>query len=208
MESWIYIIIFIIVPIINRIIEMKKAGAEKAAAEAKRLMRKEARKSRKKSSAPRIEAAADPVPLKEDGWNTVDDPVPVTPDPQPFESAEINVESEEPGMWTPGGWVPISDSGMDVSGREASPGLEIFSFPLPEDEAGEEAPDLSESNEVFQLEPQAPTAAYDLKDLPSAPGSATTPRRNHKNLTRDELRDRLIWREILGPPLSMREQEF
>ena len=39
MEAWIYIIIFVVVPIINRIIEMKKAGAEKAAAQEKRLVR-------------------------------------------------------------------------------------------------------------------------------------------------------------------------
>ena len=40
MDSWIYIIIFVVVPIINRLIEMNKARAEKAAAETKRMMRK------------------------------------------------------------------------------------------------------------------------------------------------------------------------
>ena len=44
MDSWIYIIIFVVVPIINRLIEMNKARAEKAAAETKRMMRKERRK--------------------------------------------------------------------------------------------------------------------------------------------------------------------
>jgi len=80
METWIYLIIFVIVPIINRLIEMNKARAEKAAAETKRMMRKEMRKARKEKSSRQIQVDTDPAPpavAEDQRWQTVETPLPV-----------------------------------------------------------------------------------------------------------------------------------
>lgn len=216
METWIYLIIFVIVPIINRLIEMNKARAEKAAAETKRMMRKEMRKARKEKSSRQIQIDTDPVPpvvTEDQGWQTVEAPLPVAPDPSPDVSMP---EVEEGGMWTPGGWVDIPDGqidprtglplpvGSEITGRESVPGLEIFALPEIEETS---APEPAETPGFFNLGSSKATSAYKRDDI--VDGVVTSPTsRKRRRLSKAQLRDRLIWREILGPPLSMREEEI
>jgi hypothetical protein len=222
MDTWIYIIIFVIVPIINRIIEMKKARAEKAAAEAKRMMRKEARDSRRASRSPSIEVTTDPAPppvADDSGWQTVETPLPVSPEPEPFEPIESTAETEDRGMWTPGGWVELPETatdpqtglplppGVEVGGSGSVPGLEIFDLPVVEEIASSSPSEPATSTDAFELEPSESTAAYQRNDVVDGIVTNETPK-NRLRLTRSQLRDRLIWREILGPPLSMREEEI
>lgn len=216
MESWIYLIIFVIVPIINRLIEMNKARAEKAAAETKRMMRKEMRKARKEKSSRQIQVDTDPVPpavAKDQGWQTVEAPLPFAPDPSPVESVP---EVEEGGMWTPGGWVDIPDGqidprtglplpvGSEITGRESVPGLEIFALPEIEEVS---PPEPAESPGNFNLESSKATTAYLRDDIVNGVVISASSRKRRR-LSKAQLRDRLIWREILGPPLSMREEEI
>ena len=215
-ESWIYIIIFVIVPIINRLIEMNKARAEKAAAETKRMMRKEMRKARKEKSSRQIQVDTDPVPpavAKDQDWQTVEAPLPFAPDPSPVESMP---EVEESGMWTPGGWVEIPDGqidprtglplpvGSEITGRESIPGLEIFALPEIEETS---VPEPVESLSSFNLESSKATTAYLRDDIVNGVVISASSRKRRR-LSKAQLRDRLIWREILGPPLSMREAEI
>lgn len=216
METWIYLIIFVVVPIINRLIEMNKARAEKAVAETKRMMRKEMRKARKEKSSRQIQVDTDPVPpavAEDQGWQTVEAPLPVAPDPSPEESMP---ELDEGGMWTPGGWVDIPDGqidprtglplpiGSEITGRESVPGLEIFALPEIEEVS---PPEPAESPGTFNLESSKATTAYKRDDI--VDGIVTSPTsRKRRRLSKSQLRDRLIWREILGPPLSMREEEI
>lgn len=216
MESWIYLIIFVIVPIINRLIEMNKARAEKAAAETKRMMRKEMRKARKEKSSRQIQVDTDPAPpavAEDQVWQTVETPLPVAPDPSPEESLP---ELDEGGVWTPGGWVEIPDGqidprtglplpvGSEITGRESVPGLEIFALPEIEEDS---APEPEETPGTFNLESSKATTAYKRDDI--VDGIVTSPTaRKRRRLSKEQLRDRLIWREILGPPLSMREEEI
>jgi len=209
MESWIYIIIFVVVPIINRLIEMNKARAEKAAAETKRMMRKE-------KSSRQIQVDTDPVPpvvAEDQGWQTVEAPLPVAPDPSPEESTP---ELDEGGMWTPGGWVEIQDGqidprtglplpvGSEITGRESVPGLEIFALPETKEDSAPEPEELASS---FNLESSKATTAYQRDDIVNGIVKSPTSRKRRR-LSKTQLRDRLIWREILGPPLSMREEEI
>ena len=216
METWIYLIIFVIVPIINRLIEMNKARAEKAAAETKRMMRKEMRKARKEKSSRQIQVDTDPAPpavAEDQRWQTVETPLPVAPDPSPEESLP---ELDEGGVWTPGGWVEIPDGqidprtglplpvGSEITGRESVPGLEIFALPEIEEDS---APEPEETPGTFNLESSKATSAYKRDDM--VDGIVTSPTaRKRRRLSKEQLRDRLIWREILGPPLSMREEEI
>ncbi|MGB1810510.1 MAG: hypothetical protein ACPHQT_09550 [Planctomycetota bacterium] len=216
MESWIYLIIFVIVPIINRLIEMNKARAEKAAAETKRMMRKEMRKARKEKSSRQIQVDTDPVPpavAKDQDWQTVEAPLPFAPDPSLEESTP---ELDEGGMWTPGGWVDIPDGqidprtglplpvGSEITGRESVPGLEIFALPEIEEVS---PPEPAESPGNFNLESSKATTAYLRDDIVNGVVISASSRKRRR-LSKAQLRDRLIWREILGPPLSMREAEI
>lgn len=216
MDSWIYIIIFVVVPIINRLIEMNKARAEKAAAETKRMMRKERRKARNENPSRQIQVDTDPVPpavAEDQGWQTVKAPLPVAPDPSPVESMP---EVEDGGMWTPGGWVEIPDGqidprtglplpvGSEITGRESVPGLEIFALPETKEDSAPEPEELASS---FNLESSKATTAYQRDDIVNGIVKSPTSRKRRR-LTKTQLRDRLIWREILGPPLSMREEEI
>ena len=214
MDTWIYIIIFVIVPIINRVIEMKKARAEKAAAEAKRMMRKEARNRRGPAANQGPDSPA-PVAMTEDtSWQTVDETDTRKPQLENFEP----MTTDSPPVQE--GWIQIPETDPNpVQGRieidtSPPPGLEIFSFPLPEDQENFEMDSASEntrrSGKAYEVELADNTQAYVRTDTPSGDFQSTSSaskRRSRFQLSKSELRERLVWREILGPPLSLRRDE-
>ncbi len=216
MDSWIYIVIFIVVPIISRIIEMNKARAEKAAAEAKRMMRKESRRNRQRARD--NETVADPgapAPasgLDDPGWIRVGNEPPVAgADPVSLPDPNLPAPEPPPG---PGGWVKIPEPAPQpaISNPDLQPqlpkGLEIFTFPMAEEPIIEDVPgDPVRAEEAFHLAPDQVSAAYLSRNLPGHSPQLVSPRNRFRRITREELRDRLIWREILGPPLCLREHD-
>lgn len=200
MEAWIYIIIFVVVPIINRIIEMKKAGAEKAAAQEKRLMRNEARQRRRGSE--KTQNPDPPAPISEEtSWQSIDEPMTV--------DSSAGQDS----------WIQIPDSSPNPVQRQPeidlpSPsGLEIFALPEPEEENIETEfvhGNPISSEEAFLVSPSDGSKAYQRSDIPTGDVHSKplySNRRSRFQLSKSQLRERLVWREILGPPLSLRRGE-
>ncbi|OUU24939.1 MAG: hypothetical protein CBC13_02765 [Planctomycetia bacterium TMED53] len=210
MDSWIFIILFVVVPIINRIIEMNKARAESAAAEAKRMMRKEARQRRQQARGGDAVADQGPQEIQPPpemdlggGWVAVGD----TP---PFVEKSPAAKSRRSGRRTPSPLEPPPPIAQDLplEVEESPAGLEIFAFPIPDEVPAEEvSSDPASATETFDLKPTPATTAYFSHDLPGSGPISTTRSKRNLRLSRSELRDRLVWREILGPPLSLRKDE-
>ena len=213
MEKWIPILLFIVVPLINRILEASKARAEKASAELKRQERTERRRNRRGS--------ANPTPIQGNTEDESLEEILMRGQPPEFR-ADLQKEAEELGIDLGGGWQTVgplqeepfqqelrseelpsaelpSEEMTSQSGRE--PSAPVWTLPdVPEDYALGQS-----SDDAFHLEPSSENEAYYTTQLPGPQKSLHSCSKTRRTISRAQLREHLIWREILGPPHVLRD---
>jgi hypothetical protein len=211
MEKWIPILLFIVVPLINRIVEMNKARAEKATAELKRQDRKERRKrraDRQRSKNPtQIQVNIEDESLEEI----------LMKDQPPEFNDELRKEAEALGVELGGGWQTVESpqeeqfqaelSSKELSSKELTSqtgqeqSVPAWTLPeVPEDYALGQS-----SDDAFHVEPSSGKEAYYSNRLPGPEKSLHSCSKTRRTISRAQLRDHLIWREILGPPHVLRD---
>ena len=211
MEKWIPILLFIVVPLINRIVEMNKARAEKASAELKRQERKERRERRLDR-----QRSGNPTPIQVNTEDESLEEILMKGQPPEFRD-ELRKEAEALGVDLGGGWQTVetpqeepfqvemrseelrSEELTSQTGRE--PSVPAWTLPeVPEDYALGQS-----SDEAFHVEPSSGKEAYYSNRLPGPEKSLHSCSKTRRTISRAQLRDHLIWREILGPPHVLRD---
>ena len=219
--SWIWILIFIILPIIQKMMEAKKQKTKKLQQTRKQTLVRAGQRAEK-------EATAGPFELPDDDSDT--DWVQF-PGEQPLEPADFEPRQELGGGWIQVGKtaVPVATTGP-VPIAPLAPGIPVAeggSGPIeilreeargwePADgwsqtdedpyEIDRDAHDETEQESAFRgvayYNPSGP-AASQVWGHRSTYGSAT--HGSHRwRLSRKELRERIIWAEIFGPPVCLR----
>ena len=208
--SWIYILIFVLLPMLKNVLESR---SRKKQAKAK-LLEMKSREQQRDFPEPLSEDEATEAELEEDPRAWVDvQPRPASasaPAPTPLE----------------GGWVEVRDpiTGAPTS-VAAHPAMRLeprSHLDPPQDpidlldqlrmelmETSRSSSELEDQNSRDPIRSRASSWSSPISvsgsDLSS--GSAAPQGRLKKQqwtLTRNQLRDRLLWREILGPPVSLR----
>lgn len=208
--GWIWILVFVVLPIIQRVMEAKKQARHRSRHRGQNL----ARAQRKKQLEEEVEPSAD------EGW--------IQAGKEPATSAQL----QEIDMG--GGWVAVADpvtvretvpakpSSPLVTGEAASKGggghLEVLTEQLARWGVEIEAPQEEENpylidrdaHDEFHKHQSAGAIGQEIirKSLATAPPRTTANYHGHKQdrwkLTRSQLQNRLLWSEILGPPICLR----
>lgn len=208
MEKWIPILLFIVVPLINRILEMSKARAEKASAELKRQERTERRRIRREST--------NSTPIQGNTEDESLEEILMRGQPPEFRD-DLQKEAEALGVDLGGGWQTIGSPQEEplqqelrseelpfeemTSQTEREPSAQAWTLPdVPEDYALGQS-----SDDAFHLEPSSGKEAYYSNQLPGPDKSLHSCSKTRRTISRAQLREHLIWREILGPPHVLRD---
>ncbi|MGE4618364.1 MAG: hypothetical protein AAEJ04_00985 [Planctomycetota bacterium] len=228
---WIWIIIFVVVPLLKRIFEGKVGKANSpdkdSLARKKAVARKTYRDAKLRRQLER-DAGKHPDDMEElaDAWVQVGHSK-----PKGDKSTSRDVPQRLGGGWVavggapaapPAKSAPIFGDGIPVASGGAGP-LQIFTTdpPLPPKNKSEEPPEIDDSPYQLETNPtELRTAqqeqhdeAYQIsdKEIYTYKAGTTTRSRNKKrskwSLTRNQLQERLIWAEILGSPTSLKSKE-
>ena len=223
--SWIYLLLFVVLPLLKRFMDSRTSAKRK---ESRRSTRQ---RSRRDASWPTSAAEDEDEPLtvaemeeEEEGWIAAD-PRPVDSSPPPL-PAEIRPLTE-----LGGGWVDVPEVASGHSTTTIPEATAVRPARLPRaDHHGVPPHPLDVLAQLRQrMQQDAPAAAsepdpYQADDLASDPvhgpdaySLSSSARARHGRLkhgsgqrwrlNRSELRNRLVWREILGPPACLREPE-
>lgn len=223
--SWIYLLLFVVLPLLKRFMDSRTSAKRK---ESRRSTRQT---SRRDASWPPSAAEDEDEPLtvaemeeEEEGWIAAD-PRPVDSSPPPL-PAEIRPLTE-----LGGGWVDVPEVASGHSTTTIPEATAVRPPRLPRaDHHGVPPHPLDVLAQLRQqMQQDAPAAAsepgpYQVDDLASDPvhgpdaySLSSSARARHGRLkhgsgqrwrlSRSELRNRLVWREILGPPACLREPE-
>ena len=224
--SWIYLLLFVVLPLLKRFMDSRTSAKRK---ESRRSTRQ---RSRRDASWPPSAAEDEDEPLtvaemeeeEEEGWIAAD-PRPVDSSPPPL-PAEIRPLTE-----LGGGWVDVPEVASGHSTTTIPEATAVRPARLPRaDHHGVPPHPLDVLAQLRQqMQQDAPAAAsepdpYQIDNLASDPvhgpdaySLSSSARARHGRLkhgsgqrwrlSRSELRNRLVWREILGPPACLREPE-
>ncbi len=200
--SWIYLLLFVVLPLIKQIIE--KAGQKKS----------------QKSDARDAEKRFPPIARQRQRQRNVstdkdsDDAWVVVKEAQP--GASRSPAAPSAGRNLGGGWTEVAQLPQQTPLESFDPltnqpphpldVLEQIRRELDVDDFEEDTEDpYAIDDEVGEIEERSPHPP-----LLASTGPALVSRRSSNKrwkLTRNQLRERLIWREILGPPVSLREKD-
>lgn len=221
--SWIYLLIFVVLPILKRVLESRSV-AKREKARQSTLQGSRSEPAWSPSSAEDEDEPLTVAEMEEEGWIAAD-PRPVASSRPPI-PAEIRTLQELGGGWVEVPGVTSGDSTTTIHEPAAA-----RPAPLPRADQHGVPPhpiDLLEhmrqemERDGFDSDPvQDPYQVDDLESDPvHGPGAYALPSAGHKRhgrfqhgsgrrwkLSRSELRERLVWREILGPPVCLREPE-
>ena len=225
--GWIYLLLFVVLPLLKRFMDSRTSAKRK---ETRRSTRQ---RSRRDASWPPSAAADEDEPLtvaemeeeeEEEGWIAAD-PHPVDSSPPPL-PAEIRPLTE-----LGGGWVDVPEVASGHSTTTIPEATAVRPARLPRaDHHGVPPHPLDVLAQLRQqMQQDVPAAAsepdpYQVDNLASDPvhgpdaySLSSSARARHGRLkhgsgqrwrlSRSELRNRLVWREILGPPACLREPE-
>lgn len=231
--GWIYLLLFVVLPLLKRFMDSRKSAKRK---EPRRSTRQTSRRdaSWPPSAA---EAEDEPLTVaemeeeEEEGWIAAD-PRPVDSSPPPL-PAEIRPLTELGGGWVD---VPEVASGHSTTTIPEAMAVRPARLPRADhhgvpphpldvlaqlrQQMQQDAPAAASEPDPYQVEvlasdpvhgPDAYSLSSDAYSLSSS-GRARHRRLKHGSgqrwrLSRSELRNRLVWREILGPPACLREPE-
>ena len=225
--GWIYLLLFVVLPLLKRFMDSRTSAKRK---ESRRSTRQT---SRRDASWPPSAAEDEDEPLtvaemeeeeEEEGWIAAD-PHPVDSSPPPL-PAEIRPLTE-----LGGGWVDVPEVASGHSTTTIPEATAVRPARLPRaDHHGVPPHPLDVLAQLRQqMQQDVPAAAsepdpYQVDNLASDPvhgpdaySLSSSARARHGRLkhgsgqrwrlSRSELRNRLVWREILGPPACLREPE-
>ena len=223
--GWIYLLLFVVLPLLKRFMDSRTSAKRK---ETRRSTRQT---SRRDASWPPSAAEDEDEPLtvaemeeEEEGWIAAD-PRPVDSSPPPL-PAEIRPLTE-----LGGGWVDVPEVASGHSTTTIPEATAVRPARLPRaDHHGVPPHPLDVLAQLRQqMQQDVPAAAsepdpYQVDNLASDPvhgpdaySLSSSARARHGRLkhgsgqrwrlSRSELRNRLVWREILGPPACLREPE-
>ena len=225
--GWIYLLLFVVLPLLKRFMDSRTSAKRK---ETRRSTRQ---RSRRDASWPPSAAEDEDEPLtvaemeeeeEEEGWIAAD-PHPVDSSPPPL-PAEIRPLTE-----LGGGWVDVPEVASGHSTTTIPEATAVRPARLPRaDHHGVPPHPLDVLAQLRQqMQQDVPAAAsepdpYQVDNLASDPvhgpdaySLSSSARARHGRLkhgsgqrwrlSRSELRNRLVWREILGPPACLREPE-
>ncbi|NRA76234.1 MAG: hypothetical protein HRU16_09870 [Planctomycetes bacterium] len=219
--SWIWILIFIILPIIQKMMEAKKQQAKKLQQTRKQIRARAGQRAEQ-------DAAADPIEQLDEGpdadWVQFQGA-------QPMEPADFESDQE-----LGGGWVEVGQSAAPVATTTVKPMVPLApGIPVAEGGSGpieilreehrgwqpadgwsqtdedpyeidRDAHDETEQESAFRgadyYNPSGPAAAQ-MWAHRSTFGSATHGKHRWR-LSRKQLQERIIWAEIFGPPVCLR----
>ncbi|HIO65919.1 MAG TPA: hypothetical protein EYN40_04420 [Planctomycetes bacterium] len=223
--GWIYLLLFVVLPLLKRFLD-SRAGSKRE--ESRRSTRQ---RSRRGASWPPSAAEDEDEPLtiaemeeeEEEGW-IVADPRPVASTPPPL-PAEIPTLAELGGGWVGVPEVASGDSTTTIPEATAVraarlPRADLHGVPPHpldllaqlQQQMGQDsyATDSEDPYQVDDLasDPVHGPDAYSLSSSARARHGRLKHGSGHRwRLSRSELRNRLVWREILGPPACLREPE-
>ncbi len=206
--SWIYLLLFVVLPLIKQIIE--KAGQKKQE-KSGRAPHKRADRfppiARKQKQQRDVISDED----SDAGWVSVREVRPAASSPS---------KSSSSGKDLGGGWTEVQPAPQPIVLETTDPLTNQPPHPLDvlaqlHREMNGDEYDVDEyeqdADNPYALEEtilEAPnTLPYQLPGLDSSSSVGTRRSRKRWKLTRHQLRERLIWREILGPPVSLREKD-
>jgi len=226
--GWIYLLLFVVLPLLKRFMDSRTSAKRK---ETRRSTRQ---RSRRDASWPPSAAADEDEPLtvaemeeeeeEEEGWIAAD-PHPVDSSPPPL-PAEIRPLTELGGGWVD---VPEVASGHSTTTIPETTAVRPARLPRADHHGVPPHPLDVLAQLRQQMQQDVPAAAsepdpYQVDNLASDPvhgpdaySLSSSARARHGRLkhgsgqrwrlSRSELRNRLVWREILGPPACLREPE-
>jgi len=225
--GWIYLLLFVVLPLLKRFMDSRTSAKRK---ETRRSTRQT---SRRDASWPPSAAEDEDEPLtvaemeeeeEEEGWIAAD-PHPVDSSPPPL-PAEIRPLTELGGGWVD---VPEVASGHSTTTIPETTAVRPARLPRADHHGVPPHPLDVLAQLRQQMQQDVPAAAsepdpYQVDNLASDPvhgpdaySLSSSARARHGRLkhgsgqrwrlSRSELRNRLVWREILGPPACLREPE-
>ncbi len=221
--SWIYLLIFVVLPILKRVLESRSV-AKRERSRQSTLQGSGRGASWPPSAAEDEDEFQTEAELEEEGWIAAD-PRPVASSRPPMPS-EIRTLQELGGGWVEVPGVTSGDSTTTIHAPAAArparlPLADQHGVPphpidlldhlrqeMEQDGFGTDPEQDPYQVDDLESDPVHGPAAYSL--APSAQGHHGRfhhGRGQRLKLSRSELRDRLIWREILGPPACLREPE-
>ncbi|MEE2889300.1 MAG: hypothetical protein VX404_02540 [Planctomycetota bacterium] len=215
--SWIWILIFIVLPIIQKMMEAKKQQAQKAQQTRKQIRARAGRRAEQ-------DATADPIEQLD---NDPDADWVQFRGAQPMEPADFESDRELGGGWVEVGpvatttakpmaplaaGIPVAEGGggpIEILHEEARGWQPADGWSQTDEDPykiDRDAHDETEQESAFRgadyYNPSGPAAAQ-MWAHRSTFGSATHGKHRWR-LSRKQLQERIIWAEIFGPPVCLR----